>query len=728
MYKKILCAVALSPFLLSAEFQEDSLDPYFEEEVDETVDFALTDEEGDDEDNLSYEEEESLGGPPSLQERDMYPYPDNAHCHSPYHAMHIGVRHSEARGVGYRRGYTTLEAFGMYNGNRYFMPFIDVRGHVFNNGQLAGNVGIGERTVLSSINHLLGIYCYYDVRQDNHDLTVNQISPGFELLGKRIEYRMNGYFPVGKDKTSSYGHQFDRFKGNRILIKSREKWALTGGDAEIGAHITQSTRYDLYAGVGPYYFSASHASCWGGKARLLGRYKEYISLEASYSYDPLFHSVFQGSIGLSCPLGKTLKRKGRHCPQQNDLMLSRAAFAPYRFEIPVVKKVTRRKKAINPATGDPWQVWFVNNTSSSEGTFESPFPTLLQAQNASAPNDMIYVFPGDGTSNGMNAGIALQEGQNLFGSGIPHAIATTKGTVTIPAFSTLAPTVTGFNVITVANDTEVSGMNVVVVGYGITSANPSGGIVIQNNTFSTTAGNGINLSTAGAVTVANNSIVSTSSTSGVGILVVPTTLAPTIADLSNNVVTGFGEAIVFTPPSTPTTGTVVISGNVVSGFGTQGINCGRGLVGGTMTITQNQINCSSGTVSNGIIAFLNNPVDNGVVVIEGNTITAPNSALYGIQAQIGAGASFTSIIANNNVQTAAASGSTGIGITGSGGTMCTSLTGNQVTLQASTGTNGVSIVATGTGVINVEDLAGNVAPDILVNGNVNLVPPGSCNP
>ncbi len=156
------------------------------------------------------------------------------------------------------------------------MPFVDVRGHVFNDGKLAGNLGIGERTCLESINHTFGSYLYYDLRRVGHGLTVNQLSPGLELVGERMEYRINGYFPVGKHEGHEYGFRFDKFSGHSIILKGKQQQAMTGFDAEVGAHITQSTRYDLYAGVGPYYFKSSHSHAWGGKVRLLGRYKEYV--------------------------------------------------------------------------------------------------------------------------------------------------------------------------------------------------------------------------------------------------------------------------------------------------------------------------------------------------------------------------------------------------------------------------------------------------------------------
>lgn len=386
----------------------------------------------------------------------------NQDCIAKTHPMHVGVRHTEARGVGYETGYTTLEAFGIYDHYNHFMPFLDIRGHVFDNGKFAGNVGIGERTALFSIDHLLGTYVYYDVRQENHHLTVNQVSPGIELVGGRMEYRINGYFPVGRTKSRKYHRAFDRFKGNNIIVKTKQKQAMTGGDAEIGVHMTQSTTYDAYLAAGPYYFNSANASSWGGKVRLLGRYKEYVSLEASYSYDHLFRSVVQGTIGFNYPFGGKLKRRDKNCAGQNNLWFSRAAFAPQRFEIPVVKRVTRHSKAINPATGAPWIVWFVNNTSHSLGTIESPFSTLAAAQNASSPGDAIYVFPGDGTTTGMDQGIALQDQQKLFGSGMKQIFPTTKGSLSVPAQSASSPTITntihGISGVNLGNDCEVAGL------------------------------------------------------------------------------------------------------------------------------------------------------------------------------------------------------------------------------------------------------------------------------
>jgi hypothetical protein len=149
------------------------------------------------------------------------PANDSIQCSSPLHTGHVGFRQNEARGIGYKEGYTTMEVFTIFDqiSSSYFMPFFDLRGHVFNNGKLAGNAGIGERTLIPSIEHVFGSYVYYDVRNDNHGLTIHQISPGLELLSKRMEYRINGYFPVGDAKSHKYDWDFDKFRHNGCVEK-----------------------------------------------------------------------------------------------------------------------------------------------------------------------------------------------------------------------------------------------------------------------------------------------------------------------------------------------------------------------------------------------------------------------------------------------------------------------------------------------------------------------------
>lgn len=105
---------------------------------------------------------------------------------------------------------------------------------------------------------------------------------------------------------------------------------------------------------------------------------------------------------------------------------------------------------------------FVDNLSHSQGTFESPYTSLLAAQNNSNPGDIIYVFPGDGTTNQMNAGITLKQNQKFWGSGVSHPLATNLGNIVIPALTISNPKITntGGSGITLAEGVEVSGFTV----------------------------------------------------------------------------------------------------------------------------------------------------------------------------------------------------------------------------------------------------------------------------
>jgi hypothetical protein len=700
---------------------------------------------------------------------------------SMFHTMHLGIRHTEARGVGYQTGYTTLEGFGISSHNSSLMPFFDIRGHVFNDGKFAGNVGIGGRSYLPTTHHLFGYYCYYDIRQDRHHLTAQQVSPGLELLGSRMEYRLNGYFPVGEDKSHKYGVRFDSFAGHRIFLHTKQRRVLVGGDAEIGAHLTQSLNYDAYLGAGPYYFSTFHASAWGGKVRLLARFKEYISLEASYSYDHLFGSIVQGTIAFYLPFGRKLKKRDQDCSSHANLALAHAAFSPHRFEIPVIKRVSRKEKAINPITGKPWTVWFVNNTSSSDGTFSSPFPTLVQAQNASAPNDIIYVFPGDGTTKGMDMGIALQNGQKFLGSGIAHTIPTTLGTLTIPAFSSTYPKITNLNsalnlggtIIVPANGNEISGFNITVNLSGTTAIfNPAAiqGITIDHNNISGNVSHGgVNVTGSGKMVVAHNQLftgvlvgqairftssngavltgkasdnIMTNYTFGIGMNL--TDNATVDFKISNNTILsselGIFWGLTGGPNPAPISSTALISNNFITTTrgGDNGIIVAGVAPNAITKIIGNTIdNTSTTNATNGIAFSITEAINAGKVIISDNQILmstpATNTSGILVESLSTVGAFISAEIDNNQIAIGPVGlpawginvrfGSTNMGT----GTICIGLNNNQVTTQTP-GATGINLVTSSTGIINIDEFSGNIAPDVNFSGNVNQVPSGTCDP
>lgn len=426
-------------------------------------------------------------------------------------SMRISVRHIESGGVGYNDGYTTLEAFiGPPTGLWSVFPFLDVRGHVFNDGNLAANAGLGIRTKLGG--RIYGINTYYDYRNTDR-CHYNQIALGLETLGKWWDIRLNGYLPVGDKKSSPYHRQFSRFVNNNLLISRRYEFAMKGLNAEAGVHYSQIKDFDFYGAAGPYYFNGSlgkHA--WGGEVRVVGKYKNWLSLELRDSFDNVFHNNFQGQIGFSLSFGpKSFKRNSKTSTAQNcynpPIIDQRLVQPVDRQEIVVLNKHRKESVAINPLTGAPYTFWFVNNLSQSAGTFESPFHQLIDAQNASSPYDVIYVFRGNGTTTGLG-GIVLQNGQKLLGAGIEHVITTSAGTITIPALDTgnpkLTNSLTNYGVVA-ANNNEIAGFDF-GANRAILAQNISN-ISIHDNTIRTIANftQGITLDSAsGQINIYNN--------------------------------------------------------------------------------------------------------------------------------------------------------------------------------------------------------------------------------
>ena len=388
-------------------------------------------------------------------------------CGESAYPMRIAMRHIEGKGVGYNLGYSTLEGFFAFNNpmRGEWVPFLDLRGHIFDNGKPAVNGGLGLRYLSSS--RVWGINAYYDYRNTVHQ-HYNQVSAGLESLGQIWDFRVNGYLPVGEKISPFFKTTFHDFQNHFMILSRRREIALAGANAEVGAHVNNIKDVPLYFVGGAYYLNGQGKQTWGAEFRLAIDFLDHIRMEGNVSYDRLFKVIGQGQLSLMFPFGgrKEIRQKEKtRCSQA--LALSERAVQPVdRNEIIPVDKKRKKTPAINPATGQPFFFLFVDNTSSSAGTFSSPYSTLLAAQLGSSPNDIIYVFPGDGTTNGMDAGITLKDNQKFLGAGMPHTLMTTQGAITIPAFADSMPKMTNFdgNALSLANSNEVAGFNIFNIG------------------------------------------------------------------------------------------------------------------------------------------------------------------------------------------------------------------------------------------------------------------------
>lgn len=408
-------------------------------------------------------------------------------CNDKCQSSRISIRHIENKGIGYNTGYTTLEAFlAPPTDLGDVMPFVDLRGHVFDDGHWAANGGVGLRSLWK--NRVYGGYVYYDYR-DTKRSGYNQVSFGLETLGTFWDLRFNGYAVIGNRESGPYDTQFGYFSGNAIYYTQKFQYALSGGNAEVGFYPLKMKDAILYTGAGPYYLKGSmETAVWGGRARAKVMWKDYVGAELSYSYDHRFKNIVQGQVFLSYPLGPKgkVKKNKEGCSTDGYLLCQRMIEPVAKSEIiPVVTK-TRKRPAVDPSTGLPYTIWFVNNLSQLAGTYENSFATLAEVERASHANDIIYVYPGDLTDTGLSNGVVLKDGQQLLGATVNQSLMTTVGPLVIPA------QIVGGNlpllgnesgaVVTLANNNIVSGFHIQnTTGPGILANGSNNATIVQNH-------------------------------------------------------------------------------------------------------------------------------------------------------------------------------------------------------------------------------------------------------
>lgn len=220
-------------------------------------------------------------------------------------STNFSLSHTEGKGLGYSQGYTTLGLVSAL-GSESFVPFVDLKGHVFNKGHFASNAGAGIRWLDSCSDQIWGVNFFYDTfflkRLKGH-----QVSLGLEMLTDDWDFSINGYLPVGRKKTNIYTLSYDFTNG--FLAKAKEQLALGGIDLEAGRHFCFTETLDLYGSAGPYFywgrtkktvnaFRAEDKKAYGGRLRVKAVYLGFFELEGQASYDSLFKWTGQATVSI----------------------------------------------------------------------------------------------------------------------------------------------------------------------------------------------------------------------------------------------------------------------------------------------------------------------------------------------------------------------------------------------------------------------------------------------
>jgi hypothetical protein len=179
--------------------------------------------------------------------------------------------------------------------------FIDGRGYRFNGGKWATSAGVGIRSIFFDCD-VLGVNAYYDYRRGKAQGDFQQVGIGGEWLTNWLEFRINGYIPVGSKMHKGHFHSFDLGDGY-LATRQQHQFAFGGFDAEIGLPYINYYGLGFYGGIGPYFYGKEHHDhFWGGFARFEMDWRSILYAEVVYSYDKIHTSNVQGVFRFSIPL------------------------------------------------------------------------------------------------------------------------------------------------------------------------------------------------------------------------------------------------------------------------------------------------------------------------------------------------------------------------------------------------------------------------------------------
>ncbi len=458
--------------------------------------------------------------------KNAYPYGPKKESPSPTPPTHKDIKtppsfrfafkHREANGIGYDQGYSSLDGFFLFSSMGNWYPFFDVRAHLFNEGRPAANLGFGLRYLPDSIHAVFGINGFFDFKSTSHS-TFEQAGAGIEILGTKWEMRANGYLPIFS-KNNLYNLDFYQFHNHYAIFRASHEIAFKGFDLSITRSLVQKRKWDLSSTLDGYMFFADYDSkAVGGLFKFKSTLFKFFSLETQASYDSYFKTILQIQAAVAVPFGKRIAVNKKNLPNKQKLALARRLSEEVdRFEMIVSTKHPINSIARDPRTGNDLHIVFVNNQTYDQGkghgTAESPYTSLVEAEKHSAPWDMIYVYPGNGSAFQMDHGITLQDGQWLQSSTFPFPVNTAFGPSVVTSQTNVRP-----NIGNIAGASVTLADNTIVDGFTMrsTTVNVLGTDVvntqISNNYFKNSTSFDIILTnTSNNITLINNTSFSDS--------------------------------------------------------------------------------------------------------------------------------------------------------------------------------------------------------------------------
>jgi len=375
------------------------------------------------------------------------------------------------------------------------------------------------------------------------------------------------------------------------------------------------------------------------------------------------------------------------------------------------------------------QVWYVANNAPAggDGTSDTPFDTLVEAQGASGAGDTTFVYAGDGTSTNLASGYVMDANERLIGevSGLSLDPDGVGGPLTLaalyPATPGARPTLSanGADVVTLAAGDTVRGLTLDPQGAGGGLAGGAGDLngiiddvrIVDTGTAGTQPGLELN-GTSGTFDVSDLTVDSSGTTgSGTGVL------------LNNAGTVNFASA-----------GTIAITSKGAKALDATGTSLGAGSVFDTITVTGSGAGGVSMTTTTGTTTFvdlslattsgapaafaLNNA---GTVTVSGagtGNLDATGGPAVDVVATPGASLTFDTVSSTNSANDGINLDGLGTGTFSATGGTLTGAAG--IAFDLNGGSGAITYPGTlGNGSGSTADITGRTGGAVSLSGNIN---------
>ena len=332
---------------------------------------------------------------------------------------------------GYGSGYENIGVFVPYKLEDAAIIFGSAQALVTYDGRGGATLGTGWRYWNENLDRITGLSAWFDF-DNGHARPYQQVGLSFESLGRYVDYRVNGYLPVGNPDhvLSSNLTTTAALMGNSIslLRNNTVEQAFTGFDAEIGGPTPLLGRYGLNAYVGGYSFQGmgAHGGAFTGvSGRLLSQINEDVSFGVQVTNDAMFGLNTQFQVFAYLPQGKS--SRWLRNPRVQDRLVAQT-FRTNRV-IAKTESFNTYDTAINPETHRAYFVANINPnlTTNGNGSASNPFDSIAayEAQTLAQQKryDFIIVQPRiDGTSTNLDTTTTLElfNGQHLLSTSLAH--------------------------------------------------------------------------------------------------------------------------------------------------------------------------------------------------------------------------------------------------------------------------------------------------------------------